>query len=388
MIAGPAPVPISAAGQPGTGASADGGEGFMALLASLAGPSAETGQEQPEESAGQDQQSEDQGQVLPAPVPASLQPGLHIPVPTPQAEPAPEAEAPADAEPTGKGPVLPEAPAAEPSTEQGPDQAAVVPVPTAVGIPVQAQALSVPAVQVLQTESARPGPVQPQAQPVQPAPATAPVPAAAAVPAQHGLSAAVPLERPAVFRIAETWAAPVHAQGQAGEPPAQAVPVPAQVPAAPVVSQGSAVQAPAAAQPPAPLQAQLAKPVFTLAAAGNGEHVMTMKVTPEELGTVTVRAVIGPEGVRMELFASDTGRDAVKAIMPDLRRELAAAGFNASLDLGTGARPDSQGAPGDGRRRPGAEPRAQNEPGTTHEDPYPAIRRMFTDGAASLDVLA
>lgn len=388
MITGPVPVPVAAAGQPGAGGTPEGGEDFMAMLASLAGPSAETGQDQPEESGTGDQQPETQTEALPAPVPASLQSALQAgtaPQQGPQSTPVPETavdEAPA--QPAAE--TVPTAsPAQTPADLQPADEMpapAAAPVTAASGTPV-VPALPVPAVQELQAAGARITPVQPQTQAVAAVRQQAEAPAAVLT---HAQAAGIPLERPAAFRIPEAAAAPTAPAAPAAEPSVQAMPVQAQAPASQPVPQTPAVQAPAPVPAQAPLHTQLAKPVFTLAAAGNGEHVMTMKVTPEELGTVTVRAVIGPEGVRMELFASDSGRDAVKAIMPDLRRELAAAGFNASLDLGSGTRPDSQGAPGDGRQRAGAEPR-QPEPGTA-EDPYPAIRRMFTDGAASLDVMA
>ena len=86
--------------------------------------------------------------------------------------------------------------------------------------------------------------------------------------------------------------------------------------------------------PRAPLQPQLAKPLFTLVGAPHGQHIMTLKVTPEDLGPLTVRAHIDAAGVRIELFApGDVGREAVRGILPELRKELSDAGFGASLDL-------------------------------------------------------
>ncbi len=102
----------------------------------------------------------------------------------------------------------------------------------------------------------------------------------------------------------------------------------------------------AAPAPPQPaLQPQLARPLFTLAGAPHGQHIMTLKVTPEDLGPLTVRAHIDGAGVRIELFApGDTGREALRGILPELRKELADAGFGASLDLS-----DHNGPPGQGR---------------------------------------
>ncbi len=143
---------------------------------------------------------------------------------------------------------------------------------------------------------------------------------------------------------------------------------------------GSAT-ATAGAQPPAtdrcgPLQPQLAKPLFTLAGAPHGQHIMTLKVSPEDLGPLTVRAQIDAAGVRIELFAAgDAGRDAVRGILPELRKELTGAGFGASLDLSEhsgpgGARPAAvqgrdggQGAAGGDPGGSGAGQGGRNGPG-------------------------
>lgn len=67
---------------------------------------------------------------------------------------------------------------------------------------------------------------------------------------------------------------------------------------------------------------------------------MTLAVDPENLGPVTVQAHISASGVRVELFAASTdGREALRQILPDLKRDLAAAGLNASLDLSAGSQP-------------------------------------------------
>lgn len=133
--------------------------------------------------------------------------------------------------------------------------------------------------------------------------------------------------------------------------------VPASAPApAPALASGVApalvpgpvpTTAPASAPPPAPavpvpsgFAAQLARPVFTLASGGTGEHTMTLAVDPENLGPVTVQAHISASGVRVELFAASAdGREALRQILPDLKRDLAGAGLNASLDLSAGSQP-------------------------------------------------
>lgn len=119
-----------------------------------------------------------------------------------------------------------------------------------------------------------------------------------------------------------TTAAPSPATGQAA-PAAAPAPVPAQQPA---------------------LTPQLAKPLFTLAGAPHGQHIMTLKVSPEDLGPMTVRAHIDAAGVRIELFApGDAGREALRGILPELRKELAGSGFGASLDVSDHSGPLGQG---------------------------------------------
>jgi flagellar hook-length control protein FliK len=126
----------------------------------------------------------------------------------------------------------------------------------------------------------------------------------------------------------------------------------------------SAAPAPTASTP-VPLGAQLARPVFTLAAAGAGEHVMTVHVTPDALGPVTVRAHVGSEGVRVELFApTDAGRDALRSILPDLRRDLTGAGLTGTLDLSSQSQPSPQRDTA-GDRRDGRDGAAAAEPRDT-----------------------
>lgn len=132
---------------------------------------------------------------------------------------------------------------------------------------------------------------------------------------------------------------------------------PLQGPVGPAPFAGPSGPAPVAAGATPPgFAAQLARPMISLAAGPPGEHVVTVRVTPENLGPVTVRAHIGSDGVRIELFApTDVGRAAVHAVLPDLRRDLAGTGLEASLDLSDrGAPPHDPATPEDaGHRGPG-----------------------------------
>jgi flagellar hook-length control protein FliK len=82
---------------------------------------------------------------------------------------------------------------------------------------------------------------------------------------------------------------------------------------------------------------------------------MTVSVTPDNLGPVTVRAHVGADGVRVELFApTDPGRDAIRAIIPELRRDLAGAGLGGNLSLSSQNQPSADGsAHGSGTGQPG-----------------------------------
>lgn len=75
---------------------------------------------------------------------------------------------------------------------------------------------------------------------------------------------------------------------------------------------------------------------------------MTVSVTPDNLGPVTVRAHVGADGVRVELFApNDLGRDAIRAIIPELRRDLAGAGLGGNLSLSSQNQPSADGSAAD-----------------------------------------
>ena len=108
-----------------------------------------------------------------------------------------------------------------------------------------------------------------------------------------------------------------------------------------VVAPPTEVAAPRPVDPP--LNLQLARPLAALRSAGNGNHVITIAVTPENLGPVTVRAHVSGDAVRIELVApTEQAREALKAIMPDLRRDLSQSGGQLSLDLSSGNQPSGR----------------------------------------------
>lgn len=125
--------------------------------------------------------------------------------------------------------------------------------------------------------------------------------------------------------------------------------------------------------------------MIALARSPQGEHSITLTVTPENLGPVTVRAHISGSSIRLELHApSDAGREALRVILADLRRDLSAAAPGASVDLSARdatsdaqPRPDSQGRfdlHGRADEQSRGEPRGlrRTEDGTVHGAREPA----------------
>jgi flagellar hook-length control protein FliK len=143
-----------------------------------------------------------------------------------------------------------------------------------------------------------------------------------------------------------------------------------------------------------PLTTQIFKPIFSLSSAQPGEHVLTISVTPNNLGPVTVRAHVTGEGIRLELFApTDLARDALRGILPDLRRDLAGSGLNAELDLSS----DSQASDPETARQPRSETTGHKSedrgatarsPGDSAANNAPDGRPFSYESSQTIDILA
>jgi len=219
------------------------------------------------------------------------------------------------------------------------------------------------------------------------APSTAPAaangqPQASATPVASTASVAGGDEpmRPVAIVAAQTAADPAAAVPKDAAAPIAFVPAAAPTATMPVAAPASAT--PAA---PVPLQTQVATPIFTLAAAGPGEHVMTIDISPENLGPITVRAHVGAEGVRVELFApTDLSREALRAILPDIRKDMTGAGLGGTLDLSSQNQPADRGDErGQGRREPGGEMGVELEGVAGPSRPW-----LLADPATTIDVMA
>jgi flagellar hook-length control protein FliK len=150
-------------------------------------------------------------------------------------------------------------------------------------------------------------------------------------------------------------------------------------------------------QAPAPLHRQLLGPIASLAAGPNGERTLSVNIAPEALGPITVKAHLGGEGIRMELSApTDAGREALRAMLPELRRELAAAG-SGTITLSTGSdSPATSGGHGGSSGAGGGDARpfaSTASPGLrTRDEPAPELPGRDTSAAlhdtSHLDVMA
>ena len=114
---------------------------------------------------------------------------------------------------------------------------------------------------------------------------------------------------------------------------------------------------------------------------------MTISVTPDNLGPVTVRAHVSADGIRVELFApSDLGRDAIRAILPDLRRDLAVSGMTTNLDLSSNDQPTESGDEAPRGERFASKPRTGTS-GDAPENPEQRKPGLY-ETSSTIDVLA
>lgn len=196
--------------------------------------------------------------------------------------------------------------------------------------------------------------------------------------------------------------APAQASGPGSATPTS---MPSQA-TAPVAAAAAPVSAPPVT-PDAPrtVAAQVAPAVLSIAQRPTGTHQLTMTVNPDSLGPVTVRAQIGQAGdVQVELIGgTDAGRDALRSIVADLRRDLAAVAPHATLSVSTassadasagrGGQPGADGASGDqGSSRDGAPEQGGRRSATDHGDDLAHIIRISTSTRAGvgegLDIFA
>ncbi|WP_279367536.1 hypothetical protein [Microbacterium testaceum] len=178
---------------------------------------------------------------------------------------------------------------------------------------------------------------------------------------------------------------------------ASAAPVPASVPLAP----SPPVEAAAATVAQRSIAAQVAPAVVHIAQRAPGVHQITLTVSPDSTGPVTVRAHIGAGGeVRIDLAgATEAGRDALRVMIADLRRDLASVMPHAHLSVGSGPIADTgagdRGAPGGGGsladqpgrgREPRPDAAGSSAPGRASTRPLSAPSVALTGGGLDIVV--
>jgi len=121
---------------------------------------------------------------------------------------------------------------------------------------------------------------------------------------------------------------------------------------------------------------------------------VTVHITPDELGPVTVRAVVTGGALDVQLTAAtDAAREALRAILPDLRRDLAGGGAPAQLQLSDAVTDRSANDRGSARDTDsdaahGGTGRGTDGPRATTEGSAPAPGSDPRLGHTALDVLA
>ena len=164
------------------------------------------------------------------------------------------------------------------------------------------------------------------------------------------------------------------ADGESVLPPVLPGPGPAAGPIAPVatVAAADAAATPAA---PQPVSGQVARQVAVLSSAGDGAHTMTLVLNPENLGPVEVQLTVAQGSLDLHLRgAHDLGRAALIDALPELRRDLEAAGLSPSrveVDADTG---------GSWLARHTAEQQAQQGSGDRGARQYPTGERSRSGG--------
>lgn len=122
-----------------------------------------------------------------------------------------------------------------------------------------------------------------------------------------------------------------------GKAPAAAITVPAPAPPAmaePAVELEMEKPVSAGASPKL-IHEQLRGTVVRMVSDAHGNKLIKVRLHPEELGPVTVKATFESSGVKIELIpANDAARETVKAALQELRRDLLAHNSSATLDMG------------------------------------------------------
>jgi flagellar hook-length control protein FliK len=210
---------------------------------------------------------------------------------------------------------------------------AAVPTPEATPVePAAAQPADVPAAETVAaattpsvlSAAAAPAPAAPATQrtsdPVAPATSDVAAPDAGAAPAGQTQSAG-----------AGTSSQQGSTDGGSSSAPAPVVTTGAPTAAAPLLAPVADVDGATGASATQPVSAQVARQVAVLADGPDGAHTMTLVLTPDSVGPVEVQVTLQKGTIDLHLRgAHEHGRAALLEALPDLRRDLEAAGLTTS----------------------------------------------------------
>jgi flagellar hook-length control protein FliK len=122
--------------------------------------------------------------------------------------------------------------------------------------------------------------------------------------------------------------------GGSSDPSQDGVPDLAGLPQGPSTAPLAAPAAPDAAKAPAPappVGGQIAQHIAVLRGVDDGEHSMTLVLTPERLGPVEIQVTVSKGTLDLSLRgAHEQGRAALLEALPELRRDLQSAGLTCS----------------------------------------------------------
>lgn len=168
------------------------------------------------------------------------------------------------------------------------------------------------------------------------------------------------------------------------QPSASATPTAATAPA-PVPPTAPLAAPDAAAASTRAVAAQVSPVVVSIAQRPAGTHHLTLTVNPDNLGPVTLRAHISAAGdVQVELSgATEIGREALRTMLVDLRRDLAGVMPHATLSMGVGTGAES---PSDRGGQPGAGG-AADDPSASESDGRPRQHPESDPGRTSPGVI-
>ncbi|MCP1430091.1 hypothetical protein J3D45_002589 [Microbacterium foliorum] len=168
------------------------------------------------------------------------------------------------------------------------------------------------------------------------------------------------------------------------QPSASVTPTAATAPA-PVPSNAPLAAPDAADASTRAVAAQVSPVVVSIAQRPAGTHHLTLTVNPDNLGPVTLRAHISAAGdVQVELSgATEIGREALRTMLVDLRRDLAGVMPHATLSMGVGAGAES---PSDRGGQPGAGG-AAGDPSASESDGRPRQHPESDPGRTSPGVI-